>query len=310
MNRRTLTWIFTVAGLVLWLFAVYGTFYWVQKPFSVQNALAVARTLRDLALATLIIGLGAASGRRVWVLFDRWIPATLDSLFYQTGLGLALIAFVTLALGLAGLLYPAVFWGLTLALCGLLWRDLGAVVRSVPDLWRSMRLSPWLMAYLAVTGLLALAVALAPPLDWDGLFYHLTGPKWHIAQHRILPDYDVPHLNFPGLMEMLFTYAMLLSSARAGRLGLQRPGLDFLSDGCLVGADGLANRTPTVLADPFSHQLWLGDGHEIHQFCLSSGHRRPLDLGCSAAPESLAHDAAGRRRLQPCHRARRRAVVS
>ncbi|UCC65014.1 MAG: glycosyltransferase family 39 protein [Anaerolineae bacterium] len=229
MNRRTLAWVSAVAGLVLWLFFVYATFYWAQKPFSGQNALAVARTIRDLAVAALVVGLGAALGHRLWRLFSDQVQVTFDLLLYQVGLGLALLALVTLALGLAGLLYRGVFWGLTAALCGLLFRDLCAVTRAMLDLGRSLRLSRWLAAFLAVTGLLALLVALAPPIDWDGLFYHLTGPKWHIARHRIVPGYDLPHLNFPGLVEMLFTYAMLLSSDVTAKL------LNFVYGLVLVG---------------------------------------------------------------------------
>jgi 4-amino-4-deoxy-L-arabinose transferase-like glycosyltransferase len=55
---------------------------------------------------------------------------------------------------------------------------------------------------------MALTIALLPPTDWDGLFYHLTGPKIHLAAGRIAPGIDIPHLNFPSLMEMLFMLGM------------------------------------------------------------------------------------------------------
>lgn len=218
MNKHSLTRTFTVIALVLWLFFVHVTFYWVQKPLAVQNALAVARSGRDLAVAVLIVGLAAALGRRTFRLLDRDFQSAPDALVYQTGLGLGLLAFATLLLGLIGLLYRGVFWGLTIALLILLFRDLRAIVSSLPGLWKSWRLDRRLMVYLAITVFLALLVALTPPTDWDGLFYHLTGPKWHIAQHQILPGYDLPHLNFPGLMEMLFAYAMLLSSDVTAKL--------------------------------------------------------------------------------------------
>ena len=64
----------------------------------------------------------------------------------------------------------------------------------------------------------ALLVALLPPTDWDGLFYHLTGPKLYLQAGQIVGGIDIPHLNFPSLMEMLFTWAMLLRSDIAAKL--------------------------------------------------------------------------------------------
>jgi len=218
MNRRSFTWIITAMALVLWLFFVYATFYWAQKPLLMQNALAMARGGRDLAVAVLILGVAAALGRRIFCLLDRDSPSAPDALLYQVGLGLGVLALGTLVLGLAGLLYRGLFWGLIVALFVLLFRDLRAIVQTFPHLWKSLRLPRWLVGYLAIVGFLALLVALTPPTDWDGLFYHLTGPKWHIARHQILPGYDVPHLNFPGLIEMLFTFSMLLSSDVTAKL--------------------------------------------------------------------------------------------
>ena len=56
--------------------------------------------------------------------------------------------------------------------------------------------------------ILALTLALLPPTSWDGLFYHLTGPKLYLQQGAIRPGPDIPHLNFPSLMEMNFLLAM------------------------------------------------------------------------------------------------------
>jgi len=49
----------------------------------------------------------------------------------------------------------------------------------------------------------------APPVDWDGLFYHLTAPNCLFKPIKLAPDW-IAHFNFPFLAEMLFIYAMLL----------------------------------------------------------------------------------------------------
>jgi hypothetical protein len=57
------------ALFVFWLFAVLAVFYVVQKPFTPETAQAVVRSALDVATATLIVGLGAALGRRILLRF-------------------------------------------------------------------------------------------------------------------------------------------------------------------------------------------------------------------------------------------------
>ncbi|MCA9947410.1 MAG: glycosyltransferase family 39 protein, partial [Anaerolineales bacterium] len=72
--------------------------------------------------------------------------------------------------------------------------------------------------YLLIVLGLALILALLPPTDWDGLFYHLKGPKLYLAAGRIVGGIDIPHLSFPALFEMLFTLAMGLRGDIAAKL--------------------------------------------------------------------------------------------
>ncbi|MBK7893314.1 MAG: glycosyltransferase family 39 protein [Anaerolineaceae bacterium] len=72
--------------------------------------------------------------------------------------------------------------------------------------------------YLLIVLGLALILALLPPTDWDGLFYHLNGPKLYLEAGRIVGGIDIPHLSFPALFEMLFTLAMGLRGDVAAKL--------------------------------------------------------------------------------------------
>jgi hypothetical protein len=71
--------------------------------------------------------------------------------------------------------------------------------------------------YLVATLSLSLLLALAPPISFDALLYHLVGPKLYIQEHRIWAVDNFP-LYFPSLMEMLFTWGMLLKGDIVAKL--------------------------------------------------------------------------------------------
>ncbi|MCL4301578.1 MAG: phospholipid carrier-dependent glycosyltransferase [Anaerolineae bacterium] len=232
---------------VLWLFAIFGGFYAVQKPFTLAAAAAMARGLLDLLAATWLGLLGLGLGHRLLTWLQKLktsnlpalppsIPAstfaTGEILILGCGLGLGALGLATLGLGLAGLFYSWLFAGLSVLLTLALWPDFLALYRRLH--WPADRPHRLTLLYLMVVGFFTLAAALLPPIDWDGLFYHLTAPKLFIQVHRISPGPDIPHFNFPFLAEMLFTYAMLLRGDVAAKLihtlyGLLLTGLVYLT---------------------------------------------------------------------------------
>jgi hypothetical protein len=217
-NRPTPGWLLAVAFVVLWLFAVYSGFYLVQKPFDQGFATGVSNAVLDALLSLVIVLMGAALGRRLTLLLGVSFDSPSEELILVTAVGLGLLSFLSLALGLVGLLYKWVFYGLSAALIFALLPDAIAVCRAVLACCRVDRPPLLLALYLAITLGLAFLVALTPPVDWDGLFYHLTGPRLYIEQHRIVPGIDIPHLNFPSLMEMLYLYGMLLKGDVTAKL--------------------------------------------------------------------------------------------
>jgi 4-amino-4-deoxy-L-arabinose transferase-like glycosyltransferase len=176
----------------------------------------------------------AGLGVGLWLL-ERWMPVQqpLEQLVLGTGVGLGLLGLLGLGLGAAGLFQPLAAYGIMLAL---------SLVGS-PRLWRLFRQwqrqpaatpHPLAAIYLAAMALLALAVALLPPTDWDGLFYHLTGPRLYVQTGGIIGDVNVPHFSFPSLMEMLFTWVMVVRGDIAAKLlhgvfGLLLTGLVYLT---------------------------------------------------------------------------------
>ena len=209
-----------VAVSFLWLAFVYASYYLVQqqRPLDGGNLQAIGSTLLDLLTAAMILAVSAGLGRRIC----RWAGIRLEGMGEQLllgcGVGLGALSMMVLGVGLLGWLNR---WAIATLLGGAALVSLSDLVAlgRVCRAWRlDERPARGLGIYLFGTLALALLVALSPPVDWDGLFYHLTLPRLYLEQGRISPLTDMPHQYFPGLMEMLYAAAMGLSGEGAAKL--------------------------------------------------------------------------------------------
>lgn len=223
-NWKTWT---AVALFVAWLFFSLGAHYVAQKPFDPAalgqgvgwpdfafSAAALAGSLLDMAVAGWIVLVGLGVGLWLW----RWLGLDSDSALeaglIAAGLGLSALGLIVLGLGLAGWLIRPLFFALMIAL----------TAAAVPVLLPWLRTVRWqqppklVASYLAITLGLALTLALAPPVAWDSLSYHLRGPQLYLEAGRIYPDIDVFSLNNPFLLEMLFMLGMALRSDAVAQL--------------------------------------------------------------------------------------------
>jgi hypothetical protein len=213
-GRNHLVW--PTIGIVGWVFMTLVLFYWVQKPFRPDNAAALVRLVLDLGATALIVVAGSAAGS--WLLRKLRLPGLScgDRVVLGGGFGLGTLGLTAFGLGGLGVLSRWTFLGLLGAMIALLWRDVVDIVQTV-RLLEKPATGVWL--YSGITLGLALVAALMPPTDWDGLFYHLTGPAWALSAGCVGPPHaDVPHLSFPSLMESLFLLAMALRSDVVAKL--------------------------------------------------------------------------------------------
>ncbi|MCB8980928.1 MAG: glycosyltransferase family 39 protein [Ardenticatenaceae bacterium] len=222
---------------VLWLFYGLSAYYVVQKPFSVPQLVAllenpaawltldfawssVWRSLLDVGTAVLI-NLTAWGIGTTLLSYTKLEMDGLETAVFGTGLGFGILGLWVFLLGLVGGFTPAAFWGtMGVAIALTLWQIFKNGTRiNADDADSSFSLRPprslrlnfparGIAFYLLIVLGLALVIALLPPTDWDGLFYHLKGPKLYLAAGRIIGGIDIPHLSFPALFEMLFTLAM------------------------------------------------------------------------------------------------------
>ncbi|MBI5670309.1 MAG: glycosyltransferase family 39 protein [Chloroflexi bacterium] len=218
-NRGTL-WRATV--VLSGLLALLVGYYWVHKPLHLGLLLALGGAALDALTVFLIVLVGGGLGRRLFLFvrthncmsipppISRAERAALDAL-----LGLGALGGLALLLGLIGLYTGAALW-LALLVMALLAR------RALLDWLHDMEAlaqraaqpgTAWTRLLALLTGLLlvmALLRALAPPLAYDALNYHLVGPARYLAVGRIAAYPDHFFLGFPQGVEILYGVALSL----------------------------------------------------------------------------------------------------
>lgn len=208
--------VFIGALSLIWLLGVFVAYYAFHKPFTPVLAAGLALAFWRLLTALALVCLGGGIGR---FLLRRVDLPPLTALSTQAGLGLGIMALGVLLIGVTAGLSP---WLLgTLLLIGLIalrspilaWvRQLGAL----GELWRQSRYFGKLTAVMiALLLIAALVLALAPPIQFDALVYHLSFPAAYLRAGRILPMVEVLRSGMPQNAEMLYTWAMALGGGQA-----------------------------------------------------------------------------------------------
>ncbi len=174
-----------------------------------------------LLLLVLALLIAASAGRRILNLLGTVPESRLDRLVYSTALGLGVIAYAVLFLGLLGFL---ALWPVVAGIVGLLLLSWAGMLETILDLQprardvsetpnSHARSIPMLLAGAALAFIAVITVinCFVPPAshEWDALSYHLAAPKIYLQHHRILFLPTDHHSNFPFLVEMLFTLGLL-----------------------------------------------------------------------------------------------------
>jgi hypothetical protein len=218
-----------VIALVALVAALVG-YYWAHKPLDPALLLALGGAALDALVAALVVSAGGGVGR--WILRriitgdrvgtqhaaplqDEGISRA-ERVALEGLLGLGVLAWAALALGMAGLFNGLAFWLGLLALFALNrramfgWlRDLIAALRSAVRTESGW--ARWLMLFTAVMLGLALLNAFAPPYAFDAVNYHLVGPSRYLAAGRIVAAPDNHFLGFPQGVELLYGLAIGLA---------------------------------------------------------------------------------------------------
>jgi hypothetical protein len=200
----------------LWLAALIVGYYVIHKPLSPGLALNLARLVWELGVALAILSVAGGIGRRS---LSKISLQPLAALALQAGFGFGMLSLGVLAAGYAGLFRP-LFTGPGLLVLGILfWRDCLSwwkSWRALKTLWQSSdwfgRATGWLT--LLILGF-TLLTALAPPIKFDALVYHLALPRQYLLVGRMVYIPQNMFWGMPQTAEMLYTWAMSLGGEPA-----------------------------------------------------------------------------------------------
>lgn len=232
--------LFWVAGLIAYYFVIH-------RPWEDSSPAAIGRSLLNCVAVVAIIALGGGIGRR-WCAGSGWDQAMaelhpFEKAALQAALGLGIIALLVLAVGILG---GAQRWSGWLALgLGLLmlhdpvwgWlNELGnsfTVTRSGSSYYTG-----WLAGvFIGLVLIVRLLQALAPPVAWDSLAYHLQVPQHYLQAGRIAFYPENLYSGFPQTAEMNYLWAMALGTSAAG--GVMSWAVGVLG---LLGLEGFSRR--------------------------------------------------------------------
>ena len=217
----------TIAALSLGaaaLTAAHG--YVCALPATQPTPLILLDHLFNLALAGLVLAACGALGLRLLRPLGCADLEPLPRALLAVALGLGAVAYCLFGLGVLGLFSPPVLVAAAVTLVAATARDTMALPPRLPEALRNRARAfgemPGVDRILALLGgagfLVALAIALAPPTDYDGLMYHLAVPARFLQAGRIYPMPDVIQANFPFTAEMIYSIGLAFGSDSFGRL--------------------------------------------------------------------------------------------
>jgi hypothetical protein len=201
---------------LLWLAVIVMLYYVNHKPFSPNLAFSLAIAIGRLLVAASLVALGGGIGYRIL----PYLPLhPLARLATQAAMGLGILSLGILLVASFGGLH---FWlgGLSLIVLLVLFRR--SVARWAQE-WRALwlcwqeanRVGKFLAICLALVAFFTLSMALAPPLKFDALVYHLALPQIYISEGRLVYTPQIMFWGMPQNAEMLYTWAMILAGAEA-----------------------------------------------------------------------------------------------
>ena len=234
-NRRRET--LLLFCLLAWLLVVlFGYYYW-HKPVNVSMVIPPLLAAVDILFVVLFAGIAGGLGR---FLLRAKGPSALEYWVVQFALGASAISFLWFMLGLLGLYWLPLAAPLLLVGIVLLRRQAREWFSSAVVLRRGWqgagRIEKILAGITAALLVFQLLIALAPPIKWDALAYHLQLPRQYLEAGRFYFTPENPYWGHPQPVEMLYTLAMSFHRAETAALLNWSAGVIFL-----IGLFGFTN---------------------------------------------------------------------
>jgi hypothetical protein len=228
---------------ILWIFLIILGYYYWHKPINSETAGSVFLSILDLIASLAIISLAGGIGRKILPLNTS---NPLERAAVQAALGALILGLFWLGLGAAHLYSTWAAWLILLAGLIVFRKQVMAWIREFAFTFKSWKSAGKLeKSFALIFGifvLFQLVIALAPPLKWDALAYHLELPRQYLQAGYLIYLPDNPYWGYPQINEMLYTFAIALHRSQTAAVVSWGFGLVFL-----LGMVGFTNSLYTRL---------------------------------------------------------------
>ena len=189
-----------IAGRILLLgtlLFVFGIFRYIfpERSMDYTGVRALSDGFFALGLLALILLLGGGVGLKI-IRWLRVLPLSyLETIVFVVPIGLGVFSYGILALGLLGLLeaqYLILWFAILFIWSSREWWELASTgTNKLREAFRTIKRinigkKLLLLSFLLIF-ILTVFQALTPPWDYDGLMYHLQGPRLFLDSGKILP---------------------------------------------------------------------------------------------------------------------------
>lgn len=205
--------LYTIIGLA-WFFAIITVYYVSHKPFTIEIALALALAAWRLLAAA---GLVSIAGGLGYGLLKNPGLHPLARLSLEAAMGLGMLSLSVLLVGSFLAIPRWAFWVAVLVLAVILrkrilawwrqWRGAAGLLQGATGPDGFNRAAAVLIGSLALS---ALFLALAPPVKYDAMMYHLVMPDAYLRAGRVTYLPWIAMTGMPQNTEMLYAWAIAL----------------------------------------------------------------------------------------------------
>lgn len=203
-------------GIIVWLFVILVAYFVYHKPATSEIIKRLITTLYQVFIVFVMVCISGGVGR--WLFSRLSLPKdTNPSIQAALGFGILSILFLIIGstIGVNALLSAL----LVLFFVFFFFRDIRAWIQSwrnqSPTVENLSKIKIAMIAIMIVMAMGTLLVALAPPLKFDALVYHLALPDAYIKEGRVTYHSGNIFWGMPQLTEMLYTWVMSLGGAQS-----------------------------------------------------------------------------------------------
>ncbi len=233
---------------------------WGERSPSAIGPRALLDAYFALALAATILITALGWGRLLLRRLNQTAFTAAEINLFSMAVGLGVLGYGVLALGLIGLLHPwaiGAWLAASIVITRHTWRRVLAVVPTLGPRaqrgWRGANNFQRALVVIAVATVgLALLQALTPVWDYDGQMYHLQGPRLWLQAGRITLLPDVWQANGPATLDLVYAIGLAFDADTVAKVL-------HLACGLLVAgaAFAFARRFLSLTAAWLSLAIWL-----------------------------------------------------